>query len=230
MMDLGTSGSLGKSAQPVRTFLFRVVTIVCSSAVVLVAQAQLLDSLALFSSERPKFIAKLDSRGSFISNSNVRLMGVKFGLEHAGRFQYGIGYTFLSSPVEQLRTINGIAATPVRLRLGYVTPYVEYAFYQRGPWEVRIPVQFGLGGGSLIYKDAEGEKQQFKQAFLFLYEPSMTVQYRFLRYFGLSAGWGFRLVLTNADLDETLSAPIYLFGLKVFFGDLWNDVKPGHPG
>ena len=194
------------------------------------AQAQLLDSLALFSKERPKFIAKLDSRGSFISNSNVRLMGVKIGLEHAGRLQYGIGYTFLSSPVEQLRTVNGVAGTPVRLRLGYVTPYVEYAFYQRGPWEVRIPVQLGLGGGALIYKDAEGRKQHFKKAFLLLYEPSMTVQYRFLRYFGLSAGWGFRLVLTNAQLDETLSAPIYLFGLKVFFGDLWADVKPGHPG
>lgn len=229
-MDLGTSGSLGKSARFVRTFLFRTALIGCCCAVDTAAQAQLLDSLALFSRERPKFIAKLDSRGSFISNSNVRLMGVKIGLEHAGRFQYGVGYTFLSSPVEQLRTVNGIAATPVRLRLGYVTPYVEYAFYQRGPWEVRIPVQFGLGSGSLIYKDADGQKQPFNRAFLLLYEPSMTVQYRFLRYFGLSAGWGFRLVLTNAKLDETLSAPIYLFGLKVFFGDLWADVKPGHPG
>lgn len=65
-------------------------------------------------------------------------MGVKVGLEHVSRFQYGVGYTFLASPVEQLRTVNGVAATPVRLRLGYVTPYVEYAFYQRGPWEVRI--------------------------------------------------------------------------------------------
>ena len=229
-MDLGTSGSLGKSALLVRTFLFRASLILSCSAVVTAAHAQLLDSLALFSQERPKFIAKLDSRGSFISNSNVRLMGVKIGLEHAGRLQYGVGYTFLSSPVEQVRTVNGVAGTPVRLRLGYVTPYVEYAFYQRGPWEVRIPVQIGLGGAALIYKDAEGQKQQFKRAFLLLYEPSMTVQYRFLRYFGLSAGWGFRLVLTNAKLDETLSAPIYLFGLKVFFGDLWADVKPEHPG
>lgn len=58
----------------------------------------------------------------------------------------------------------------------------------------------------------------------------MTVQYRFLRYFGVSAGWGFRLVLTNAELDETLSAPIYLFGLKVFLGDLWTDLQPKQHG
>lgn len=230
LMDLGSSRSLGKSARVVRTFLFRASMVLCYSVMVAAAHAQLLDSLVLFSHQRPKFIAKLDSRGSFISNSNVRLMGVKVGLEHAGRFQYGVGYTFLASPVEQLRTVNGVAATPVRLRLGYVTPYVEYAFYQRGPWEVRIPVQFGLGGGSLVYDDAEGEKQQLKRAFLFLYEPSMTVQYRFLRYFGVSAGWGFRLVLTNAELDETLSAPIYLFGLKVFLGDLWTDLQPKQHG
>ena len=113
----------------------------------------------------------------------------------------------------------------MRLRLGYVTPYVEYAFYQRGPWEVRIPAQFGIGGGSLIYKDDEGRKQCLRRAFIFLYEPSMTVQYRFLHYFGVSAGWGFRLVLTNADLEESLTAPIYLFWLNVFFGDLWQDIR-----
>lgn len=196
----------------------------------LTAQGQLLDSLALFSQAPPKFIAKLDSRGSFIRNSNVRLMGVKLGLEHAGRFQYGLGYTLLISRVEQPRTVLGVAATPVRLRMGYVTPYVEYAFLQRGPWEVRIPVQFGIGGGALTYQDRHGQQQRLKRAFLFLYEPSMTVQYRFLDYFGLHAGWGFRLVLSNAELDESLTAPIYLFGLKVFFGDLWADMQGDQPG
>jgi len=210
--------------------LFRTIGFLGLFACCITAQGQLLDSLAIFSQERPKFIAKLDSRGSFISNSNVRLMGVKLGLEHAGRFQYGLGYTLLTSRVEHPRTVHGVAATPVRLRMGYVTPYVEYAFLQRGPWEVRIPVQFGIGSGALTYVDSEGDQQRLKQAFLFLYEPSMTVQYRFLHYFGLHAGWGFRLVLSNAELDESLTAPIYLFGLKVFFGDLWADLQGDHPG
>lgn len=224
LMDLGSSGSLGKSAPQVRTFLFPVLLFLWAWMAASPGQAQLLDSLALFSQERPRFIVKLDTRGSFISNSNVRLMGVKVGLEHAGRFQYGLGYTFLASPVEQPRTVNDQAAVPVRLHLDYVTPYVEYAFYQRGRWEVRIPVQLGFGGGSLVYEDDQGRKNKLKSAFLFLYEPSMTVQYRFLRYFGISAGWGFRLVLSNARLDEQLSAPIYIFGLKVFFGEVWTDL------
>jgi hypothetical protein len=187
------------------------------------ARAQLLDSLALFSSQQPRFIAKLDSRGSFIRNSSVRLLGIKVGLEHAGRFQYGVGYTFLVHPVDYARTVDGVPNVPVRLRMGYATPYVEYAFFQRGPWEVRIPVQFGLGSVSLR-TGSGGAERVLERSFLLSYEPCMTVQYRFLRYFGASAGWGFRLVLANTHLDEPLTAPIYQFGLKVFFGDLWHDL------
>lgn len=187
-------------------------------------QAQLFDSLRLFSAQPPKFVAKLDSRGSFVSNRNVQIMGVKLGLEHAGRFQYGIGYCFLYSRVEHEERAPDGVMRPVHLRLGYVTPYVEYAFFQRGPWEVRIPVQFGLGNGSLVQDDAYGGKLRLRSTFLFIYEPSMTVQYRFLRYFGANAGWGYRLVVSNDGLGERLTAPIYGLGLKVFLGELWQDL------
>jgi hypothetical protein len=189
------------------------------------AKAQLLDSIRLFARERPKLIVKLDSRGSFISNENVKLWGVKVGLEHAGRFQYGIGYTFLNTPIGQVRTVEGQGEVMARLRFGYVTPYVEYAFYQRRHWEVRIPVQLGFGSGALVYDDTRGRKQRLDHAFVLLYEPAMTVQYRVLKYFGLNVGWGYRLVFTHVDLDERLTAPIYLYGVKVFFGDLWHDIK-----
>lgn len=190
-------------------------------------RAQLLDSLGLFLEEPPKPVVKLDTRGSFISNRAVRMFGVKMGLEHGGRVQYGIGYSFLSSPVHRELYVEGEGVVGTRLRFGYVTPYFEYAFYQRGPWEVRIPVQLGIGAGSLIYHDQEGHMQRIRRTGVFLYEPSMTVQYRFLKYLGVGAGWGYRLAFTGADLGENLTAPIYLFGVKVFFGDLWRDLRAG---
>jgi hypothetical protein len=116
--------------------------------------------------------------------------------------------------------------TTVKVRVGYITPYVDYAFYQRGPWEVRLPVQIGIGAGSTVYTDAEGEKQQVDRTGLLIYEPAMTVQYRFLKYFGVGAGWGYRLVVqTGEKLGENLSAPIYIFGLRIFFDDIWKDVN-----
>lgn len=188
--------------------------------------AQLLDSIALFSSQTPRFVAKLDIRGSFIRNQNVRIMGAKVGLEHAGRFQYGIGYSFLFSPVTREQVVDEQGLTALKLRLGYVTPYVDYAFYQRGRWEVRLPVQIGIGGASTIYTDSDGRKQQYQRTGLIIYEPAMTVQYRFMRYLAVGGGWGFRLVWQTGDkLGENLNAPIYGFGLRVFFGDLWNDIR-----
>lgn len=228
-MERGASASSEKPAIHLRAFRLFAGKLLAPAAALLCAapcQAQLLDSLALFSRQPARFTAKLDSRGSFISNSNVKIFGIKAGLEHAGRFQYGLGYAFLSSDVEHAGTVDGRAGTLLKLSLRYATPYVEYAFYQRGPWEARIPVQVGIGEGALAWTAADGRKTTFKSSFLLMYEPAMTIQYRFLRYFGASAGWGYHLMLVHADLGEQLTAPIYLFGLKVFMGDLWRDLKP----
>ena len=190
------------------------------------ARAQLLDSIALFARESPRPIVRLDLKGSFVSNENVRLLGLKLGLEHARRFQYGLGYSFLFTPVERPRYVEGLGTLPTRLRLGYAHVYVDHAFYQRGPWEVRIPVQLGYGRGSVVYDDAAGKARKLLSSGLLIYEPSMTVQYRFARYFGIGAGWGYRLVLhTRSRLDERLTAPIYALGLRIFFEDLYRDVE-----
>ncbi|MBP7513660.1 MAG: hypothetical protein KA791_03880 [Flavobacteriales bacterium] len=188
--------------------------------------AQRIDSIPDYLTEPPELIVKLDMRGSFIGNESVRFAGVKLGLEHAGRVQYGIGYSFLLSPVENTVLVPGLGEVATRLRLGYVTPYFEFAFYQKDNWELRIPVQFGIGSGSVVYEDAEGRKRKLQHSGVFLYEPSMTVQYRFLKYFAIGGGWGYRLVLRSAPLADGLTAPIYTFGLRVFFGDLWRDIRP----
>jgi hypothetical protein len=194
------------------------------------ADAQLLDSIALFTQEpgRPTFA--IDSRGSFISNRNVRLLGFKVGLEHAGRVRYGIGYSFLRTPVEgEAQVLDGGVQRTVttRLRLGYVTPFFGYTFYRRGPWEVSIPVQIGIGNGSVVYDALAGERVKLKRAFVFLYEPAMVAQFRFLKYFAIGGGLGYRLAITNVGLDQRLNAPVYIVGLRIFFSDAYRDWQEG---
>ncbi len=192
------------------------------------APAQLVDSVRHFLEEPPKLVVKLDTHGSFISNESVQFAGIKVGYEHGGRVQYGIGYSFLFSPVEHDVLVPGEGTVTTHLRFGYVTPYFDYAFYAKGPWELRIPVQIGIGGGSVVYNDATGRTRRLQHSTVFLYEPSITVQYRFLKYFAIGGGWGYRLVLrSSASLNDSLTAPIYTFGLRVFFGDLWKAVKGG---
>jgi hypothetical protein len=191
------------------------------------ASAQLLDSIGMFLDQEREFVAKLDMRGSFVRNERVQIFGVKAGFEHAGRFQYGIGYSMLLTPVLRTRVLDGLGVVDTRLRMGYVSPYVDYAFYQRGRWEIRLPVQIGFGHGSVTYRDRERRRQVLERSALILYEPAMTVQYRFWKYLAITGGWGFRLAIhTRSGLGENLSAPIYTFGLRVFFEDLWRDFRP----
>ena len=190
------------------------------------SRAQRVDSIPNYLQAPAKLIVKLDMRGSFIDNESVQFAGVKLGLEHAGKVQYGIGYSFLFSPLEREEFVPGEGVVTTRLRFGYVTPYFEYAFYQRGPWELRIPVQLGLGTGSVVYDDVTGRTRKLQRSLVLLYEPSITVQYRFLKYFAVGGGWGYRLVARNEHLSDGLTAPIYTFGLRVFFGDLWKDLGP----
>lgn len=205
----------------------RILVLVLALACCAEAQCQLLDSIGIFVAQPPRFVAKLDVRGSFVSNRNVRIMGAKLGLEHSGRFQYGLGYSFLFTPVVREELVEGMGLTALRLRVGYLSPYVDYAFFQRGPWEVRLPVQFGIGGASRVYKDAAGRTRRYQRTGLLIYEPAMTVQYRFFKYFAAQGGWGFRLVWQTGDkMGENLNAPIYTIGLRVFFGDLWRDFGP----
>lgn len=190
------------------------------------AQAQLLDSIRIFMQEERQLVARLDMRNSFVRNRNVSIFGVKAGFEHAGRFQYGIGYSMLLTPVTRTRPLEGLGLVETRLRMGYVSAYVDYAFYQRGRWEIRLPVQIGVGRGSVSYQIGSGERRILERSTLIFYEPAMTVQYRLIRYLGVGGGWGFRLAIhTSSDLGENLTAPIYTLGLRVFFGEIWRDVK-----
>ena len=190
------------------------------------APAQRIDSIPDYLCVRPVPIAKVDMRGSFIGNEKVNFAGIKLGLQHAGLVQYGVGYSFLLSPVRGSAWLPGQGEVGTRLRLGYVAAYFDYAYYRRKNWELRLPVQIGVGSGSVVYTDTDGRKRKLEKSAVFIYEPCMTAQYRFLRYFAIAGGWGYRITLRSARLADGLTAPIYIFGLRVFFGDVWRDVKP----
>ena len=52
----------------------------------------------------------------------------------------------------------------------------------------------------------------------------MTIEYKFLRYFGLGGGVGFRLAIkTDQQINESFSAPEYILRVKIYFGDIYKE-------
>lgn len=187
--------------------------------------AQLLDSISLSLKEKPRVLFKLDGRGSFISTRSARIWGFKVGVEHNSRVQYGIGYSWLRNEISQDVDLNG-ELVPSKVRFGYITPFFEYAFYQRNKWEVSIPLQIGLGQAWYEHKNDAGEKHQVNKTWVFMYEPAMTVQYRVFRFFAAGMGVGYRLAIkTNRAMEENFTAPIYLIKLKLYLPEVLNVLR-----
>lgn len=176
------------------------------------------DSIRESLKHKPSLYATFDSRGSFISNEIAQIKSVKLGLTYNKQFTIALGYNWLNTNFET--TIgNGVKA---KLNMQYITPYIEYSFLERKNIEVTIPVYLGLGRA--FYQDEQ--KNNHQQNFILTYEPAMTATYRFLKYFGVGAGLGYRLMLVgNNKINEQFNSPIYLFKAKIFFGRLYKDLK-----
>ncbi|MFB1023328.1 MAG: hypothetical protein QMC40_11295 [Vicingaceae bacterium] len=174
--------------------------------------------------KKPKLELRMDSRHSFINQTGVKTVGVKLGVQFEEKLSFGIGYNELWSPLSRIITDQGIERR-VRLAFYNVSPYVEYVFFRNDKWELSIPVQFGFG--SSFYKNSGNQGAgQLKKEFVISYEPAITFQYRFLKYFGAGFGIGYRLmIIPNQQLEEKFTSPVFIFKTGIYFQDVFRDLN-----
>ncbi len=173
---------------------------------------------------KPKLDVRLDSRNSFINQTGVRVVGFKIGFQYDNKLSFGIGYNWLWSKLKN-KNINYEGNVVIgELNYRYFSPYIEYGFYSDKKWELAIPVQFGFG--TSYYQIAQPDKIRLRQKTVYSYEPAITFQYRLLPYIGVGMGIGYRLMIRgNNQLDEKFTSPVYLFKMKIYFQDLYQDIK-----
>lgn len=188
--------------------------------------SQLRDSLAAAFDQPPRFVIRLETRNSFVTGRPVHVRGVKAGYQFGDKVTMGFGYHWLDRTIREpieVNTQDGVQTIHAKVKFDYVAPFFEYSFYQKQHWYISIPVQIGFGRSSLHY-EVDGEKKQTRFGSMLLYEPAMSVEYRFLRYFGVGAGVGFRLVLVgNRDIDANFNSPTYALRIRILLGKLYRD-------
>ncbi len=180
-------------------------------------RSQLIDSIHLALQHEPKFLVKLDTRNSFITSTYSKVRGVKVGVHYDKSFRIGLGYNWMSNDFMVTHSIDSF-----NLRLNYISAFVEYAFYKSQHWQFEIPVQFGIG--TIRYKDKNNNTKV--SLWVPIWEPAMTFEYKFLNYFGIGIGAGYRLIIKNTNtIKERFTAPIYILRFKVRFGDIYSDLR-----
>lgn len=187
--------------------------------------AQFLDSIKTSFNQKPSVDFKIDARNSFITNSLARIRGVKLGLNYGNRMRIGIGYNWLINSItreEGQKRINGVSIPYYsKLSFQYISPYIEYTFYQSKKWRISIPVLIGAGGAR--YRLDFPVTTKSRMQFVTLYEPYMTAEYKLFKYFSIGFGTGYRLILTGTnDIRKDLTSPIYVVNANVLFGDLYK--------
>ena len=182
------------------------------------ARAQLFDSIRTSFDYKPKFLLKFDTRNSFISNQYAKIHGIKVGLSFNKTTNIGIGYHWMPKRPLEPTLLN---SNKIDLKFGYAVAFFEYNFYKSKYWSAEIPVQIGLGKAQ--YDDLD-LAITIGSSWIIIYDPAMTIEYKFLKYFGIGGGVGFRLAIkSNQQIKESFTAPEYILRVKIYSGDIYKE-------
>jgi hypothetical protein len=182
------------------------------------------DSLRHVFKQRVSPSIKFDTRNSFITGRTATVYGVKGGVNFGTRLSVGLGYNFIGTELTEEVIFEG-ELVRADIRMNYIAPFLEYSFYQRGPWVVSTPIQFGIGNSFLCY-DSETGRRNFSKGRVVVYEPGMAFEFKILKLIGVGAGMGYRIMLkNNRDIEQQFTSPIYALRVRLIFDEIYRRYK-----
>ena len=193
-----------------------------------------IDTIQQCLKQKPHLFGKFDSRNSFIDNSRAKIFGIKAGLNFGDRLHFGIGYNQLNPPSKDFdKTIfvpdanSELVQTTAMLRLFYISLHAEYVFYQTPHWQLSMPLQFGLGQTYYKYNNYLGKRTVIEKDINFIYEPAVSVEYKFVKWAGIGMDIGYRFMFTNyKNLNQKFTSPTYAFKFIVYYNEIVKSVFP----
>jgi hypothetical protein len=193
-----------------------VISIFLAHSVLLLAQEE---------KKKVKFLAKFETRNSFVQTHHVTMLGVRAGFEFKFPVRCGIGYYWTLTNINS-RLYNptdfGLTDPTAQPRLRYVTGYIDYSFYKEDDWTLSVPVQIGIG--ETYYKNSESNR--FANGLVVPMEAGVAVDYLFTKWVGFGVGLGYRVMLKgNKKVKENFNSPYYQVRLNIAFSEIFRGLK-----
>ena len=189
--------------------------------------AQFADTLSKAIHGKKSFDVDFDTRNSFIDNRLVSVQCFKIGVESGKKLAMGLGYAWLNTrtPIYNRYSfydsdIKRDTSVNRQLKLQYLCFYVNYIYYKTKRWELSVPLQFGAGKVTYTYP-YKGSNKSDGAGYCFLYEPEVNVKFTILRWLGMEADVGYRLLFhDNHFVKNTFNSPLFAVGIFV----IWNEL------
>jgi hypothetical protein len=175
--------------------------------------------------KKVKFLAKVETRNSFVQTHHATFMGVRAGFEFKFPVRCGLGYywmlTNLNSKLYDPAAFGQTSPT-AQPKMRYGIGYIDFSFYEEDDWTLSVPVQIGIGES--FYKSSESD--HFANALVVPMEAGISVDYLFTRWIGFGVGLGYRVMLKgNKMVKENFNSPYYQIRLNVAFSEIFRGLK-----
>jgi hypothetical protein len=141
----------------------------------------------------------------------------------------GGGYNWLNAGITKQKVFvypSGTDSINVPLKFRYISYYFDFVFYKTRHWEFSVPLQIGAGDSRFEYK-YNGAKFVEDEGLVVLYESAIAGEYKLLKWFGLGAGIGYRLmIVNNRTIPAKFNSPVYDFNLVLYYSEILRVLFP----
>ena len=194
------------------------------------AKAQLIDTIVSSFHTRPKVFFQIATYNSFVSNEQANTFGIRSGLEFNKRVRIGVGFYALTSDIVKQKIIAGASGNDTvgaQLEMGFASVSLEYVFYNKGQWQLSVPLNIGVGKSYFWhYLEGQGDiRYKIDEKSVALMTLSVEAQYKIIKWVGVGAGLGYRQMLKdNSNINENFNSVIYNLGLRIFVDEIFKSI------
>lgn len=175
--------------------------------------------------EKIKFLAKIETRNSFVQTHHATFLGIRAGFEFKFPIRCGIGYYWMLTNFNSnfyKPSDYGQTDPNARPKLRYAIGYIDYSFYEEDDWTLSVPVQIGIG--ETLYRSENNNR--FANALVVPMEAGIAVDYLFTKWVGFGVGLGYRVMLkNNKQVKENFNSPYYQIRLNILFTEIFRGIK-----
>lgn len=192
--------------------------------------AQLWDTLLVQFQKKPGIDFNFETRNSLLLNDNVKFSGIKAGLRFGKKFRMGASFNWLRTrQFNQINYFYDNVKDTVKgyFKMAYWSIYAKFVYYKTKRWEYSIPLQIGWGSSWIQQQKELTFKNQLYKRSMLVYEPTVSIQFKILKFLALSTNLGYRFVWhKNKNLLNQLNGPIYVFNIDFLFDQFFFEAFP----
>lgn len=167
-----------------------------------------------------------DLKDFFLYSTPVTVYGAAAGVEYRDAHQYTFGYYGLSKSAERRLNNTNINTSTINEKwsLKFFNISYTYTFFDKGKFECRIPLEFGLGKATIIAIDNNNLILSSKKGWITPFQFGFLVDYELTRWIGISSSIGYRKAIKGSIFNRKFDSPYYTFGLSFYFGNIKEDI------